>query len=116
MGKNAIFLAAVIVVGALLGSFLGQFIGMVFPTGAVHNLFVNDITAGLQTRAFGSASIGSDLWLYAQIEHDLRAGYHRGCQFCFGKCLTNVRPLILASEVASPPDIDEIPASAFLFG
>jgi hypothetical protein len=48
MGKNVFFFVCVVVVGALLGSFLGQFIGMVFPDGSVHNLFANEITAGLE--------------------------------------------------------------------
>jgi hypothetical protein len=47
MGRNVFFYIGVIVVGALLGSFLGQFIGMVFPEGAVHNLFAKEIVAGL---------------------------------------------------------------------
>lgn len=49
MGKNALLFVCIIVVGALLGSFFGHFIGMVFPEGSVHNLFANEITAGLET-------------------------------------------------------------------
>lgn len=47
MGKNALWLALVIVVGALLGSFLGSLIGLIMPPGPLQNLFMQDISAGL---------------------------------------------------------------------
>ncbi len=45
--KSWFEVAAVIVAGAVLGSFLGKFIGAIAPSGKVHDLLANDISAGL---------------------------------------------------------------------
>lgn len=46
--RHVIMFTGVLVVGALLGSFIGSFLGMVVPTGSVHELFSQHITAGLE--------------------------------------------------------------------
>ncbi len=52
MLKNPIMLVIVIVVGALLGSFMGEFISIALPAGAIKNLFIKDLTAGLTPATF----------------------------------------------------------------
>ncbi len=48
-GAGKLIMAVItVVVGALIGSFIGGFIGHVFPSGAVHDLFAKEITAGLE--------------------------------------------------------------------
>lgn len=46
--RNVVTFGGILIVGALLGSFLGSFTGMVFPEGAVHDLFSQHLTAGLE--------------------------------------------------------------------
>jgi hypothetical protein len=52
MLKNPIMLIIVLVVGALLGSFLGEFISIVLPSGAMKDLFIKDLSAGLMPSTF----------------------------------------------------------------
>ncbi|GAB1401709.1 hypothetical protein MASR1M68_06200 [Elusimicrobiota bacterium] len=52
MLKNPIMLIVVIVVGALLGSFLGEFISIILPEGAIKDLFIKDLSAGLTPATF----------------------------------------------------------------
>lgn len=52
MLKNPVMLVIVLVVGALLGSFLGEFIAIVLPAGAIRDLFVKDLSAGLMPSTF----------------------------------------------------------------
>ena len=47
MGKNVVWFVFVIVVGALLGSFLGNLLGLIMPHGTIRNLFIQEVTAGL---------------------------------------------------------------------
>ncbi len=52
MAKNVVWFIAVLVVGAILGSFLGKLIGIVIPHGPVRDLFLTDLTAGLNPSTF----------------------------------------------------------------
>ncbi|MDD3065280.1 MAG: DUF4321 domain-containing protein [Endomicrobiaceae bacterium] len=52
MLKNPIMLIIVLVVGALLGSFLGELISIVLPSGAMKDLFIKDLSAGLMPSTF----------------------------------------------------------------
>jgi len=47
MGKSVIWFIFIIVVGALLGSFLGNFIGIIVPAGSWKDLFLTELSAGL---------------------------------------------------------------------
>lgn len=47
MGKNVVWFIFIIIVGALLGSFLGNLLGLVMPQGAIRNLFLQEVSAGL---------------------------------------------------------------------
>ncbi len=70
MGKswqNVLFVVAVIVVGALLGTVLGKLMGLVVPEGPWRNLLVEQISGGLHPLTL-------DLWI---IELTL------GCLFKF---------------------------------
>lgn len=70
MGKslqNILFMVAVVVVGALLGTVLGKLIGLVIPEGPWRSLFVEQISGGLHPLTL-------DLWV---IELTL------GCLFKF---------------------------------
>jgi len=47
MAKSTVWFVIIVVVGALLGTFLGKFIGIVIPSGAIRDMFLTDLTAGL---------------------------------------------------------------------
>ena len=47
MGKSVVWFIFIIVIGALLGSFLGNLLGLMMPPGHLRDLFLAELTAGL---------------------------------------------------------------------
>jgi len=45
--KGVLVFIGILVIGALIGTFLGNFMSIVFPTGAMHEIFSAEISAGL---------------------------------------------------------------------